>query len=136
MANISKMTSNELKKVLAEARDELARRDGMGKALNDIKKILTQYKLRAEDIDWSRLNKPAKGGHKKNSTGELNSAAKMRDKKGPKRDQRSLVAPKYLNPNSKEKWTGRGRAPSWVTIICEQENIDIEDFKLDPRFKL
>ena len=51
MANISKMTSSELEKVLAEAKGELARRDNMGKALADIKKVLSKYLLRAEDVD-------------------------------------------------------------------------------------
>ena len=136
MANISKMTSSELKKVLAEAKDELARRDNMGKAIADIKKVLKTYKLRAENIDWSQLNKSTTVGKKKNTSIKSNSANKTKAKKGSKRDQRSSVAPKYLNPNGEEQWTGRGRTPSWVAIICEKENIDIEKFKLDPRFKL
>ena len=136
MANISKLTSSELEKVLAEAKDELARRENMSKAIADIKKVLAKYKLRTEDIDWSQLNKSTKVGKKKNTSSKSISANKTKAKKEAKRDQRSSVKPKYLNPNGKEKWTGRGRAPSWVTIICERENIDIKNFKLDPRFKL
>ena len=136
MANIPKMTNSELKRVLCEAKDELARRDNMSKALADIKKILTKYKLRTEDINWLQLNKTTKTGTKKKLSGKSNAAVKMKAKGRLKPDQRSAVAPKYLNPNGNEKWTGRGRTPSWVMNICEQENIDIENFKLDPRFRI
>ena len=136
MVNIPKMTNSELERVLSEEKDELARRDNMGKALADIKKILTKYKLRAEDIDWRQLNKTTKTGNKKKLSGKSNAADKMKAKGRLKPDQRSSVAPKYLNPNGKEKWTGRGRTPGWVMNICEQENIDIENFKLDPRFRI
>ena len=136
MANIPKMTNSELERVLSEAKDELARRDNMGKALADIKKVLIKYKLRAEDIDWRQLNKTTKAGNKKKLSGKSNAAVKMKAKGRLKPDQQSSVAPKYLNPNGKEKWTGRGRTPNWVMNICEQENIDIKNFKLDPRFRI
>ena len=136
MANVSTMKSSELEKILARAKDELARRDNMGKALADIRKVLKKYKLRSEDIDWHQLNKTTEAGNKKKRSGKSNAAVKTRTKERLKPDQRSLVVPKYLNPNGKEKWTGRGRTPSWVTNICEQENIAIENFKLDPRFKI
>jgi DNA-binding protein H-NS len=108
----------------------------MSKALADIKKVLTKYKLWAEDIDWRQLNKTTKTGNKKKLSGKSNAAVKIKAKDRLKSDQRSSVAPKYLNPNGKEKWTGRGRMPGWVMNICDQENIDIENFKLDPRFKI
>jgi DNA-binding protein H-NS len=122
--------------VLSEAKDELARRENTSKAIADIKKILKKYKLRAEDIDWRQLNKTTKAGNEKKLSRKSNTAVKIKAKEMLKADQRSSVAPKYLNPNGNEKWTGRGRTPSWVINICEQENIDIENFKLDPRFKM
>lgn len=136
MANVSKLTSSELEKILAQARDELARRDSMDKAFAEIKKILEKYNLRAENIDWRQLNKTAKASNKKKPSNKSNFAVKIKVKKRSKPDQRSLVAPKYFNPNGKERWTGRGRTPGWVINICEQENIDIKNFKQDPRFKL
>ena len=136
MANIPKMTNSELERVLSEAKDELARRDNMGKAFADIKKILEKYKLRPEDIDWRQLNKTTKAGNKKKLSSKPNAAVKIKGKERLKPDQRSSVAPKYLNPNGKERWTGRGRTPNWVINICEQENIDIENFKIDPRFRI
>ena len=136
MANISKMTSNELERVLAQAKDELARRDNAGKALPEIKKILEKYNLRAEDIDWRQLHKTTKADNKKKLSSKSMAVDKMKAKEKSLRDQRSSVAPKYFNPNGKEKWTGRGRAPGWVMDICEKENIDIKNFKLDSRFKI
>ena len=136
MANIPKMTNSELERVLSEAKDELARRENTSKAIADIKKILKKYKLRAEDIDWRQLNKTTKAGNKKKLSSKPNAAVKIKGKERLKPDQRSSVAPKYLNPNGKEKWTGRGRTPNWVMNICEQENIDIINFKLDPRFRI
>ena len=130
------MTNSELERVLSEAKYELARRDNVGKALADIKKVLTKYKLRAEDIDWRQLDKTTKAGNKKKPSSKSNAAIKMKAKERLKPDQRSSVAPKYLNPNGNEKWTGRGRTPNWVMNICEQEHIDIENFKLDPRFRI
>jgi DNA-binding protein H-NS len=136
MVNILKMSNSELERVLSETKDELARRDNMGKAIADIKKVLIKYKLRAEDIDWRQLNKMAEAGNKKKYSSKSNAAVRMTAKQRLKPDQRSAVVPKYFNPNGKEKWTGRGRMPSWVMNICEQENIDIESFKLDSRFKI
>lgn len=73
---------------------------------------------------------------KKSPSGKSNAAVKMTTKERLKPDQRSPVAQKYLNPNGKEKWTGRGLAPGWVMNLYEQENIDIENFKLDPSFEI
>ena len=136
MANIPKMSNSELERLLSEAKYELARRDNMGKALADIKKVLTKSKLRAEDIDWRQLDKTTQAGNKKKPSSKPNAANKMKAKERLKPEQRSAVAPKYLNPNGKERWTGRGRTPDWVINICEQENIDIENFKIDPRFRI
>lgn len=135
MANIPKMTNRELESVLCEAKNELARRVNISKAFADIKKILEKYNLQAEDLDWRQLNKTTETGNKKSSR-KPNTAVKIRAKKRLRTDRRSSVVPIYLNPNGQEKWSGRGRTPSWVNNICEQENIDVKNFKLDPRFKI
>lgn len=137
MSNIFKMTNGELKKVLAETQKELARRDRMAKALADIKKVLTNYQFKAEDIDWGQLNKsPEPKQSKRNGNSKSNTAKKLKAKKRSKRDQRSTVVPKYSNPNGNEQWTGRGRAPKWVVDICEKENIDVKNFKINSRYKI
>ena len=55
--------------MLSEAKDELARRDNMGKAIADIEKVLTKYSLQAGDIDWHQLSKTTKTGNKKKLSG-------------------------------------------------------------------
>ena len=63
--------------------------------------------------------------------------AKKRSKRVPdKIDQRAAVAAKYHNPETGDKWSGRGRAPSWVDSLCKAENIEIKQFKADPRFRI
>ena len=52
----------------------------MSKALADIKKVLTKYKLWAEDIDWRQLNKTTKTGNKKKLSGKSNAAVKIKAK--------------------------------------------------------
>ena len=101
----------------------------------DIEKVLKKYQLQALDIDWAQINKLTKFGNRKKTIQKSNSASKITAKRGNDRDKRKSVVPKYSNPNGRDKWTGRGRAPRWVINICEQENIDVKDFKIDPRFK-
>jgi DNA-binding protein H-NS len=44
--------------------------------------------------------------------------------------KKSLVEPKYYNPNNPdEKWTGRGRKPLWV-IELTSSGRSLEDFKI------
>lgn len=40
---------------------------------------------------------------------------------------RTPVAPKYKNPDTGETWTGRGKAPRWITA-AEAEGWNREDF--------
>jgi len=134
MANISKMTTSELEKILAEAKHELVWRENANKALAEIDKILSQYKLRVEDIDWRQLKKKTQISDRTKLGKRTNVPQEKKARKRPKNDRRSAVAPKYLNPNGEEKWSGRGRTPLWIIKICQQENIDIKQFKLDPRF--
>ncbi|MCP2518625.1 H-NS histone family protein [Achromobacter mucicolens] len=44
-------------------------------------------------------------------------------------DFRSVVAPKYRNPESGETWSGRGRAPRWLTL-AEKAGRDRDDFRV------
>ena len=102
MANIPKMTNSELERVLSEAKNELARRDNIVKALAEIAKILEKYNLQAADIDWRRLNRLDKAGKKKKPSRKSSAAVKVKAKEKLKRDRRSSVAPKYSNANGRE----------------------------------
>ncbi|KRA01304.1 H-NS family nucleoid-associated regulatory protein [Achromobacter sp. Root565] len=44
-------------------------------------------------------------------------------------DSRSVVAPKYRNPESGETWSGRGRAPRWLTS-AEKAGRNRADFRV------
>ena len=137
MTDFPNLKSSEIEKILNGAKAELARRKKINIAFKEIKKILGKYNLKPEHIDWHQLNKmkiPVEAVTDFKPLGNVNKAA---HKKTLKKDQRSLVAPKYLNPNnSKEAWSGRGRAPRWVNNICAKEKIDLKSFKQDSRFRV
>jgi len=41
---------------------------------------------------------------------------------------------KFKNPNGQETWTGRGRAPNWVSGICETTGLTVPEFKASPAY--
>ena len=51
-------------------------------------------------------------------------------------DKRAKVAFKYKNPSGSEKWSGRGRAPKWVSAILAKKRISMTQFKADKRYKI
>ena len=44
-------------------------------------------------------------------------------------DSRSVEAPKYRHPESGETWSGRGRAPRWLTL-AEKAGRNRDDFRV------
>jgi DNA-binding protein H-NS len=63
----------------------------------------------------------------------VEAAQKRRAKLTKPRDLRSTVQEKYKDLNGTETWTGRGRTPAWAQNICQDEGIDIKEFKNDDR---
>ena len=126
MQKFDKMSLAELDKMLADTKAEIVRRGYIDKATSDIIAILDKYNLNIRDIDFFKLDK-LKGPTTK----------KLLKKRASKNtaDRRSTVRPKYRNPHSTESWSGRGRTPAWVAQICADENITIQKFKTDGRFK-
>jgi DNA-binding protein H-NS len=55
--------------------------------------------------------------------------AEMKPKPGAK--VRKPVAPKYRDPNSEETWTGRGKAPRWLTLLINAGH-QKEEFLIGP----
>jgi DNA-binding protein H-NS len=123
MATLKKLSAAQLNKIIDETQAELTRRKNIDAATVEIRSILKKYKIDFQDID---LNIIIKTGGK--------SSTKKRAKVTKSRDQRSKVRAKYKDPNSAATWTGRGRTPSWVKGICQNEGIDIDGFKKDSRF--
>ncbi|QWQ12977.1 H-NS histone family protein [Ralstonia solanacearum] len=72
---------------LGRGDSESARLKELEQVIAQVKQIVADYELTAEDIGLSSKTK-AKG--------------------------RRAVAPKYQDPKSGATWTGRGRAPAWI----------------------
>ena len=143
MSSLKKLSANQLSKMLTETQAELKRRENIYKARKDIQAVLKKYKITIDDIDLSVSAKKLVGkkAATKKSIGKKaatkKAGTKERAAKTPrKNDQRAKVAAKYHNPATSDKWTGRGRAPSWVISLCTEEAIDITQFKADPRFRI
>ena len=124
MTTLKKLSAAQLNKIIDETQAELTRRKNIDAATVEILSILKKYKIDFQDID---LNKVTRTSGK--------SSIKKRVKVTKSRDQRSTVKAKYKDPNSTVTWTGRGRTPAWVQGICQIEDIDIDEFKKDNRFR-
>jgi len=143
MSSLKQLSANQLSKMLTETQAELKRRENIDKARKDIQAVLKKYKITIDDLDLGTSSKKSaskKAAAKKSTEKKAvtkKAGAKKRAAKAPrKNDQRAAVAAKYHNPATGDKWSGRGRAPVWVTSLCTAEAIDIEQFKADPRFRI
>jgi len=123
MTPLKKLSAAQLNKIIDETQAELTRRKNIDAATVEIRSILKKYKIDFQDID---LNIITRTGGK--------SSTKKRAKVKQSRDQRSTVKAKYRDPNSTATWTGRGRTPTWVLGICQNEGFDVDGFKKDNRF--
>jgi DNA-binding protein H-NS len=133
MSSLKQLSANQLSKMLTETQAELKRRENIDKARKDIPAVLKKYKITIDDLD---LGVSAKKSIEKKAATKKARAKKYVAKTPRKNDQRAAVAAKYHNPATGDKWSGRGRAPVWVTSLCSAEAIDIEQFKADPRFRI
>ena len=142
MSTLKQLSAVQLSKMLTETQAELKRRENIDKARKDIQAVLKKYKITIGDLGLSTSSK--KSASKKTaankSTEKKATTKKAENKKRVtkiqrKSDQRATVAAKYHNPETGDKWSGRGRAPVWVTNLCTAEAIDIEQFKVDARFR-
>lgn len=129
---LKNLTAAELSQILNETQAELQRRENAAKALKEIQAILQKYNVNIADLDFSGrkakiLSKTVRTSASKKS---------IKPKINLKKDKRAAVVAKYKNPSTGEKWTGRGRAPAWVAMICEAEKIDTKQFKADRRFRI
>ncbi|MBN9642856.1 MAG: H-NS histone family protein [Achromobacter sp.] len=57
----------------------------------------------------------------------INSRPEKKEATEPRPRQRPPVPPKYRHPDTGETWTGRGRAPRWLTAQ-ERAGVDRNDF--------
>ena len=73
--------------------------------IRSIVKSMREYDITPEEI----VAAYGKGGTKARATSKTTANAK--GSRGP----RGPVAPKYRHPESGDTWTGRGKAPRWIT---------------------
>lgn len=78
-----------------------ARNEELSKAISDVRAIVAEYDLTADDVFGGR-----KGG-----TGKPT----------------KKVAPKYRDPATGQTWTGRGKAPVWIAGAADREAFAIKD---------
>lgn len=138
MSSLKKLSAKRLNQMLMETKAEVKRRENIDKAHKDVKVVLKKYNITIDDIiiSFRSKNSIAKQSVNKKAP-STKSQNKTSSVKGPnKNDRRTTVAAKYHNPATGDKWSGRGRTPLWVTKLCTDEAIDLENFKADPRFQI
>ncbi|WP_275760547.1 H-NS histone family protein [Ralstonia pseudosolanacearum] len=74
-------------KAKLEEQLEAARAAEVETAIAQVRQIVLEYGLTAEDLGFATKAKKRKGG---------------------------TVPPKYIDPKTGATWTGRGRAPAWI----------------------
>ncbi len=85
----------QLENQIKEARDK-----ELSDAISQVRSLVSEYSLTAEDIF------PPARGKRAGTAG-------------------SKVAPKYKNPETGETWTGRGKAPKWIAGAGDREKFAI-----------
>ena len=133
---LENLSDKDLAKIASNIETENKRRAKRKAAAMAIIAVLKKHNLSIGDIPELELGKrPSKTGRKR-SVVKKTKAARAKAKPSMKTDKRLKVAYKYKNPNGPEKWSGRGRAPKWVTAILENNRISIELFKASKRYKI
>ncbi len=84
---------------------EDARRQEMSGALAEIRRLMAQFGISAEDLGSSGRTAAGKG------------------------KSRGIVAAKYRDPVSGKTWTGRGRRPGWV-VDLENQGKTLDDCRI------
>ena len=118
--DLDQLDAKQLKKIVIDANTALNRRQKVEKTATEIQRIIRKHRLNKDDLKILLSGLQAV---------KTNSASKVKA-------TRSKVEPKYTNQDGSKKWTGRGRSPSWVIEVCQNEGITIEQFKQDARFAL
>ena len=114
---------------------EEKRRANLKAAASAILTVLKKHRLSVRDLtDLDLGQKPAARAKKKPPAKKV--ALRRQKTSVKKSDKRAMVADKYKNPKGAEKWSGRGRAPQWVSDILAKKRISIAQFKADKRYKI
>lgn len=115
LKNLDNLSSSQLAKIASNLNEEIERRNAIEAAEKEINKILKTRSLTLNDLNIMKSLQSRKASQKKTAKA--------------KKSGRSVVAPKYFDPDSGASWSGRGRAPLWVTNLCEKKGITLKEFK-------
>lgn len=133
---LAKLSDNDLAKIAGEIDLENKRRANLKAAKSAIMAVLRKHKLSVGDLSDLGLDQTRTKRAKKKNPSKRGRQDKAKTITAKKSDKRAKVAFKYMNPKGSEKWSGRGRAPKWVSAILAQKRISMSQFKADNRFKI
>ena len=160
MVLLKNLSSNKLNKMFEQTQAEIERRKKIELAQAEIQVVLDKYDISANDIQFvlqikksrpkTRVSKNSKVHCRKSDTSKAKADKRKKDsskkislkhepevKSSANRpDRRATVAPKYKNPHTGAKWSGRGRPPSWVNEVTRKLGITLDQFKSHPTYKV
>lgn len=128
MKTIKNLSDKELAHTAKQIALETQTRANRKAAAREILAVLKTHNLTLKDL--SNLDFATRSRKSKMAVG------KKAQKNSKKTDKRAKVVAKFRNPKGSERWTGRGRAPKWVSNIINARKITIEQFKTDKRYKI
>ena len=133
---LDRLSDKDLAKIASNIETENKRRANRKAAAAAIIAVLKKHKLSIGDIPELGLEGRSLKTRRNRVDAKKAMAARAKAKPSRKTDKRVKVAYKYKNPKGPEKWSGRGRAPKWVTAILEKNRISIAQFKASKRYKI
>ena len=136
MKQLEKLTDKQLAATAKEIAAEEKRRANLKAAASAILTVLKKHRLSVRDLTDLDLGQKPVARAKRKPAGKKGRAAAAKKTSAKKSDKRAMVADKYKNPKGAEKWSGRGRAPQWVSDILAKKRISIAQFKADKRYKI
>ena len=136
MKPLEKLTDKQLAATAKEIAAEEKRRANLKAAASAILTVLKNHRLSVRDLADLDLGQKPVARAKKKAAAKKGRAAVVKKTTAKKTDKRAMVADKYKNPKGAEKWSGRGRAPKWVSDIVAKKRISIAQFKADKRYKI
>ena len=133
---LDKLSDKDLAKIASNIEMENKRRANRKAAAAAIIAVLKEHKLSIGDMPELGLERRSLKPKRKRTDAKKAMSARAKANPSGKTDKRVKVAYKYKNPKGPEKWSGRGRAPKWVTAILENNRISIAQFKASKRYKI
>lgn len=113
MNAVKKLSGKDLTKLIDQASKELAQRKRMEVLRKVIQRLIAKHKVTKTEL--SSLVEMIRSEARISKKAQARAAVK--------------VPAKFKNPNGEETWTGRGRAPNWVSKICEATGLTVSEFK-------